>query len=137
LVRVEVIRKRLNKLDEYLDILRGLQKYDFEEFIREPEHYGSAERFLQLGIDAITGIGSHVIADLALGVVNLYSDIPAILAEKGCVGADLREKWIQMIGFRNTLVHEYIDIDRGIVYEVLQHHLEDLETLRQVFAQFL
>ncbi len=52
----------------------------FEEFIRDPEHYGSAERFLQLGIDAITGIGSHVIADLALGVVNWHSDIPAILA---------------------------------------------------------
>ena len=42
-----------------------------------------------------------------------------------------------MIGFRNTLVHEYVDIDRGIVYEVLQHGLEDLVALRRVFAQFL
>ena len=66
MVRAEVIRKRLNKLDEYLAILRGLQKYSFEEFIRDPEHYGSAERFLQLGIEAITDIGSHVIAELTL-----------------------------------------------------------------------
>ena len=137
MVRAEVIRKRLNKLDEYLDILHGLQQYDFEEFIRDPEHYGSAERFLQLGIEAITDIGSHVIADLSLGIVNWYSDIPVILAEKGYISADMKETWIQMIGFRNTLVHEYIDIDRKIVYEVLQHHLEDLGTLRQVFAQFL
>ena len=57
MVRVEVIRKRLNKLDEYLGILRGLQRYDFEEFIGDPEHYGSAERFLQLGIEAITDKG--------------------------------------------------------------------------------
>ena len=42
-----------------------------------------------------------------------------------------------MIGFRNTLVHEYIDIDRRIVYEVLQHRLEDMEALKRVFAQFL
>jgi uncharacterized protein YutE (UPF0331/DUF86 family) len=137
LVRVEVIRKRLNKLDECLSILYGLQEYPFEEFIRDPEHYGSAERFLQLGIEAITDIGSHVIADLALGTVNWYSDIPTILAEKGYISADLREKWIRMIGFRNTLVHEYIDIDRTIVYEVLQHHLVDLEALKQAFAQFL
>jgi uncharacterized protein YutE (UPF0331/DUF86 family) len=136
-VRVEVIRKRLNKLDEYLGILRGLQRYSFEEFIGDPEHYGSAERFLQLGIEAITDIGSHVIADLALGTVNWYSDIPTILAEKGHISADLKEKWIQMIGFRNILVHDYADIDHRIVYEALQHRLEDLEALEQVFAQFL
>lgn len=137
MVRAEVIRKRLNKLDEYLLILCGLQKYSFEEFIGDPEHYGSAERFLQLGIEAIMDMGNHVIAELALGVVNWYSDIPAILAERGYINADLKEKWIQMIGFRNTLVHEYVDIDRGIVYDVLQHRLGDIEALKQVFAQFL
>ena len=59
MVRAEVIRKRLNKLDEYLGILRGLQKYGFEEFISDPEHYGSTERFLQLGIEAVTDMGNH------------------------------------------------------------------------------
>ena len=53
MIRGEVIRKRLNKLDEYLFILRGLQKYSFDEFVHDPEHYGSAERFLQLAIEAI------------------------------------------------------------------------------------
>ena len=46
MVRPEVVRKRLNKLDEYLSILQGLQKYSFSEFAEDPEHYGSAERFL-------------------------------------------------------------------------------------------
>lgn len=42
-----------------------------------------------------------------------------------------------MIGFRNMLVHEYIDIDRRIVYDVLQRHLDDLEAFRSLFARFL
>ena len=42
-----------------------------------------------------------------------------------------------MIGFRNTLVHEYIDIDRKIVYDVLQNNIRDLEDLKRAFAQFL
>jgi len=42
-----------------------------------------------------------------------------------------------MIGFRNTLVHEYIEIDRKIVYQVLQEDLTDIEALIQVFAKFL
>lgn len=48
MVRSEVIRKRLQKLDEYLEILTGLQKYTLDEFMSTPEYYGSAERFLQL-----------------------------------------------------------------------------------------
>jgi hypothetical protein len=44
----ELIRRRLQKLDEYLAILRKLRRYNLEEFVSDPEHYGSAERFMQL-----------------------------------------------------------------------------------------
>jgi hypothetical protein len=37
MVRAEIIRKRLNKLDEYLSILHELQRYRFEEFIADPD----------------------------------------------------------------------------------------------------
>ncbi|MGB9775731.1 MAG: type VII toxin-antitoxin system HepT family RNase toxin [Anaerolineae bacterium] len=137
MLRVEVIRKRLNKLDEYLTILRGIRRHDREEFLQDPEHYGSAERFLQLAIEAVNDIGSHIIAALDLGTINWYSDIPTILEEKGYIAPELREKWIRMIGFRNALVHDYLEIDRRIVYEVLQSGLEDLEELKGIFAQFL
>ncbi len=137
MVRAEIIRKRLNKLDEYVAILKSSQRYSYEEFMADPERYGSTERFLHLAIEAITDMGNHVIADLELGVVNSYSDIPALIARKGYLSRSLEEKWIRMIGFRNTLVHEYIDIDRKIVYDVLQNNISDLEELKKVFAQFL
>ena len=137
MVRVEVIRKRLNKLDEYLAILHGLQRYGLEEFVDDPERYGSAERFLQLAIETVTDMGNHVIADLALGVVNHYNDVPTLLAKYGYLDADLKEEWIRMIGFRNILVHEYTDIDRRIVYDALQYRLATLQRLQHLFAQFL
>jgi uncharacterized protein YutE (UPF0331/DUF86 family) len=42
-----------------------------------------------------------------------------------------------MIGFRNVLVREYLEIDRAILFDVLQSHLGDIKALRKVFAQFL
>ena len=42
-----------------------------------------------------------------------------------------------MIGFRNTLVHDYTDIDKRIVYRVLQENLGDLKEIRAVFAGYL
>ena len=38
---------------------------------------------------------------------------------------------------RNILVHEYLEVDHRIVYEVLQNGLNDLKQVRNVFAQFL
>jgi len=38
---------------------------------------------------------------------------------------------------RNTLVHGYMDVDRTIVYEVLQNGLCDIEELKRVFARHL
>jgi len=137
MVRAEVIRKRLNKLDEYLAILQELQRHEWDEFIAHPEHYGSAERFLQLAIETLNDLGNHVIADLDLGAVDHHSDIPAILVKNGYVDSDLASEWVRMIGFRNVLVHDYLDIDRQIVYDVLQHRLATFERLRRVFAQFL
>jgi uncharacterized protein YutE (UPF0331/DUF86 family) len=137
MIRPEIIRRRLNKLDEYISILQGLRKYTFEAFVSDPEHYGSTERFLQLAIETVIDMGNHLIADENLGIVNWYSDIPKILTEKGYIDELLREKWIKMIGFRNTMVHDYIDIDRHIVYDILQNNLDDFEELRQIFAQFL
>ncbi|MGC9400527.1 MAG: type VII toxin-antitoxin system HepT family RNase toxin [Anaerolineae bacterium] len=137
MIRREVLRRRLSKLDEYLKILRRLREYDLGAFLNDPEHYGSAERFLQLTIEALNDMGSHVIADLQLGMVESYRDVPRILVEHDYISSDLGDLWIQMIGFRNVLVHDYLDIDRNLVYRVLQENLEDINTLRRVFAQWL
>jgi uncharacterized protein YutE (UPF0331/DUF86 family) len=137
MVRPEVVRKRLNKIDECLAVLQRLQRYGRDEFLSDPERYGSAERFLHLAIEALLDMGNHVIADEGLGVVDWYSDVPRIFLEKGLISSELSEKWIRMIGFRNTLVHGYMDVDRTIVYEVLQNGLGDIEELKHVFARFL
>ncbi len=137
MVRQKSIFRRLEKLDEYLDILYDLQRYSFDEFVSDPKIYGSAERFLHLSIEAVNDVANHIIADQKLGVVGGYSDIPDVLAKKGYLDEITRETWAKMSSFRNVLVHHYIDIDQQIVYETLHTRLEFIESLKKVFAQFL
>ncbi|MCD5408680.1 DUF86 domain-containing protein [Candidatus Bipolaricaulota bacterium] len=137
MLRPEIIRRRLQKIDEYLSILKRLRDYELEEFATNPERYGSAERFLQLAIEALLDIGSHVIAELELGSVEAYSDIPRLLAKAGYIDQELAERWIRMIGMRNILVHEYLDIDRKLVYKALKDNIDDIEALKKAFARFL
>ena len=137
MVRPEVLRKRLQKLGDYLAFLDRCRDYSLEEFLAEPQRYGSVERFLQLSIEAVNDIGSHVIADEDYGVVNRAADIPRLLEQQNIIDAHVRDRWIRMIGFRNILVHDYLDVDRTIVYEVLQNNVVDLRNLMKAFSRFL
>jgi uncharacterized protein YutE (UPF0331/DUF86 family) len=137
MVKVDVLRKRMAKLDEYIDILRSLQTYSLETFLSNPIYYGSAERFLQLAIEAINDMGSHIIVDLGLGSVDWYSDVPDIFLQHEYIDETVAERWRKMTGFRNVLVHDYLDINREIVYDALQHNLEDFEAIKECLKTFI
>lgn len=137
MVRPEVIRRRLQQFGEHLEILQRFQRYDLEAFMSDPEHYGGAERFLQLVIEASLDMGSHILAHQNLGAIEQSRDIPRRFFEHGHISEDLEQRWIRMIGFRNILVHEYLEIDRTVVHDVLCNRLTDLDDLKQVFARFL
>ncbi|PSQ85190.1 MAG: DUF86 domain-containing protein [Bacteroidetes bacterium QS_3_64_15] len=138
-----MLRHRLQKLSKHLDILRTTQQYSRSEFVEDPHLYGSAERFLQLSIEAINDMASHVVVDENLGAVERARDLPDIFESEGLIGEEMREQWTDMIGLRNSLVHDcldvddYLDIDRNIVYEAVQYRLDEIERLRSVFSQFL
>lgn len=137
MVRKDIISRKLNQLEENISILKKLRKYTKTEFLSEPERYGSAERFLQLAIEIIADIGSHIISDNKYGEVDTYADIARILCKKKHITTKQRERWISMVGFRNILVHGYTKIDRSVVFSVLQNNLKDLESLSKQFAKLL
>ncbi|MBX3707644.1 MAG: DUF86 domain-containing protein [Pseudomonadales bacterium] len=137
MVRPEVVRRRVARLGEYLTLLERYRRYTLDEFLAEPERYGSAERFLQLAIEATLDMGSHIIADENLGSVERSRDIPRRFREHGKISDALEQRWIRMIGFRNILVHEYLEVDRAVVHDVLCNGLPDLAEIRRMFAEYL
>ena len=137
MVKPEVIRRRLARFNEYLGILERYHTYDLATFLGDPEHYASAERFLQLAIESTLDIGSHIVAEENLGPVEYSRDIPRCFREHGLIDEAFEQQWIRMIGFRNILVHEYAELDRSIVYEVATERLSDLRALEPVFGKFL
>jgi uncharacterized protein YutE (UPF0331/DUF86 family) len=137
MVRVEVLKKRIAKLEEYLGLLAAYRNMPLEKFLSNPEHYHSAERLLQLCIEASTDMGNHIITDMNLGHADYGSQIPDILAEKELISRDLAETWIKMIGLRNILVHDYLDINHATVHELIQSRMDDFESIKAFFTQYL
>jgi len=137
MVRPKVLRRRLQKIDEYIEYLEEAQEYSFDEFVSAVEVYSAVERNLQLSIEALTDMASHVVVDEDLGTFERARDLPGILEEHDLIREDDRETWEDMISFRNVLVHEYVDIDRRRVYDALQHQLDDIRRFSHVFDRLL
>jgi uncharacterized protein YutE (UPF0331/DUF86 family) len=136
-LRPEVVRRRLEKLEEYIEILATIQRYDRDEFLADPQRYGSAERFLQLAIECVNDVSSHVAAAKRLGPVEASRDLPRLFFRDGLIDESLAQRWTRMIGFRNILVHNYLEIDRDIVYDMLNQNLGDFQALARAFSKFI
>ncbi|MBS3933964.1 MAG: DUF86 domain-containing protein [Truepera sp.] len=137
MTRPEVLRRRIAHLEANLRVLRGLTAYTLDDFLASPERYGAAERFLQLAIEAVNDMAAHLAADEDWGSFERTRDLVEIFYRRGLVDQELAERWRRMIGFRNLLVHEYLELDRRRVYRVLQENLGYLEALSRVFVRFL
>ena len=137
MVQPEVLRRRLQKLDESTSYLERAQAYSFDEFRDDIEVYSAVERNLQLAIESLIDMAGHVVADENLGAFERARDLPDLFEEHALIGAEERETWKDMISFRNVLIHEYAEIDRRRVYDVLPHHLRDIRHLAHVFDRFL
>jgi len=133
----EAITARLDKLDEYGKILKELQKATKSEFIADYHVYGLAERYLQLSIECLFDIGRLIITGLGLQKPDRHQEIIEILWEAEVISTDLASRLQGIAGFRNILVHDYLKIDRNLVYENLQKGVTDLEDFAREIAEFL
>jgi len=116
----QTIERRLLKLEQSLRKLAGLSRVNRDEYIKDEGLQDRVERNLQIAAQICIDIGSHVIADRGYRAPYSYGDIFAVLQEEGLLPQDLANTLKQIAGFRNILVHDYLEVDPGIVYECLK-----------------
>ena len=127
----EVFERRTRRFEEALEFLERIAETPWERFSSDPEKYASAERFLQIAVEVLSDLGAHVVARVAAGPVDRYRDVPDRLLEAGWLTEAQAELWRRVVGFKNVIVHDYLDVDRAIVYDVLRHRLGDLRELHR------
>ncbi|MEA4825342.1 MAG: DUF86 domain-containing protein [Clostridium sp.] len=137
MVKREIVISRVDKLKEYLGYLKSIKQYSKEEYINNPMIYGSSERFLHLAIECVIDIGNHVISDMRYRKPENNRDIFEVLYENKLINEKLKINLCNMAGFRNILVHDYLKIDREIVYEVILNNLKDIEKFIKVIVEYI
>ncbi|HVS63471.1 MAG TPA: DUF86 domain-containing protein [Thermoanaerobaculia bacterium] len=109
--------------------MRTFREASEDEFVREPALHDLAERYLHLAVEAALDLANHWIADQQLGSPEVNRDSFTVLEKAGELPADLAERLRGWAGFRNILVHEYLDIDHSISFQAIREELGDLDEL--------
>ena len=122
----ERIERRLIKLEQTIRKLKEISTYSWEEYSQNEGLKDRAERNLQLAAQSCIDLANHFIADFGFRVPLTYAESFVVLREEGIISPDLAEAMQKITGFRNILVHDYLEIDQQIVYATLSK-LQDFQ----------
>ena len=121
-----VVRRHLAALREALANLRRHSGLTPEMLRVDMDRRWTVEHGLQLCAQNVIDIATHLAATAGLDASDYASAIDR-LAGMNVLPAAFGARLRQIAGFRNVLVHEYIEVDLEVVARVLDENLDDFE----------
>ncbi len=113
----DVIRRKLVKISEYLGELEPITKFSLEEYRKNYFTKHTAERLIELIVEAAVDINGLIAVELGESPPQTYYSSFLKLGEMEIVPEVLANKLAPFAGLRNRLVHEYEDIKDNLVYK--------------------
>lgn len=134
---IDKIFLRLHKLKEFVDFLKLYKDITVEELIGNIEKRSAIERNLELAVEACLDIAELIIADQRLTPPTKASEAIEILGKHNIIDSKFANYFAKIAGFRNILVHDYINIDYKEVADKINNRLGDFDRFAQEVAKFL
>jgi len=131
-----VARRHLLALDAALQVLRRHQGRSVDEITSQPEERWVVERGLQLCAQNALDVAAHLAASAGHDVPDYASAIDR-LGEMGILPPDFTARFRAVAGFRNIVVHGYLDVDVDLLHRLLNKHLDDFEVFARHVAAYL
>ncbi len=119
------IERRLERLNECLQKLEPLRGRRLDEFQADAYLRDIVERNLEIAAQCCIDISNRIISLENAPRPRDYYESFMRLGEIGVLPIDFARRLAPLGGFRNILVHEYLDVDWRYVFDNLQQ-LDDL-----------
>jgi uncharacterized protein YutE (UPF0331/DUF86 family) len=131
-----VIRRHLLALDQALQILRRHQGRGIDILRTDREERWLVERGLQLCVQNVLDIATHIAASAGRDVPDYATAIDQ-LAELDVISGEFATAFRAIADFRNVVVHGYLDVDVVIVHRLLNERLADFEQFARMVSRYL
>ena len=116
-----LIEKRLGWIEASCEKLRRSAKPASIE--TDEVQRGFAEHTLRTAIQAAIDVATLIVTARKLGEPDSTRSLFRLLALDGWVSQEQVEVWRRIVGFRNIVVHRYLEVDPAIVLVILETSL--------------
>ena len=120
--KCEIVERCLKRIQEDYE---GHESELSDDFMRQDAILLNIQRMCQASID----LAMHVVRVRALGLPRESRGSFELLKSAQVMDAELADKMMKMVGFRNLAVHNYQSIDLEIVHAIINQHLNDFRAL--------
>jgi len=135
-IDVQVIRRHLAALRESLQVLAARSGVSVEELGADTELLWIVERGLQLCAQNAIDVATHIAASRGRDVPDYASAIDE-LGRLDVLEPDFVREFRDVAGFRNVLVHGYLEVDLDILHRLLHEGLGEFEAFAAQIEVFL
>ena len=137
MVERKLIRRKLNKMIEYIEQLKEVNKYTLDDYLDNFFIKRTSERLVQLIVEVATDINGHIVVDEGYSPPEDYYTSFLKLSEAGVISKDFAKDLAPSAGLRNRLVHEYEEIDDEIVYKSVKRAIENYSKYIKEIDEYL
>lgn len=131
----DVILKKLESLRRCVKRIEDKTPETYEELAGDYDLQDIIVINLERSVQQCVDIGLHIISDLEFSAPETMTGTFETLKNAGCLSPDIADSMTKAVGFRNTAVHAYQEIDWRIVFAIITKHLDDFRGFaRQVMA---
>ena len=136
-LRPDVVQRRLVLMDELLDDLASLGEVSLERLHSDRLTRRAVERILTHLVDLAVDVNTHVVSAAGATPPDDYGDSFPAAAKAGLIPHDLATALLPSTGFRNILIHAYVDVDLATVHESIGLALADYRRYTRAVARYL
>ncbi|GAB6007055.1 MULTISPECIES: type VII toxin-antitoxin system HepT family RNase toxin [Geobacillus] len=126
--KISVIERCLKRIrEEYNGDPKNLQNYTKQD---------SIVLNLQRACEACIDLAMHIVAEQKFGLPQHSRDAFALLEEHGVISPSISKKMKAMVGFRNIAVHDYQQLNLGILQAIVEQHLDDFKQFAEAILRY-
>jgi len=134
------IEEKVNLIIRDLERLEVFSQMTINEVAADFIKYGALKNIMMEIIGRAIDINEHLIsklAPLAADVPKKYKETFLLLADLEILPKEFAEEISKSAGFRNAIVHEYNNLDKGIVYKTVGEAIDQYAKYCNYIQKFL
>ena len=131
------IYEKIETIEKYLREVTDLLSLSDKDILSDYTKLHTAERLLQLIVDAMIDINQHIIKEKNLKIIEDLQGTFYVLGDNAILPQDFVNKIAPVVAVRNRIVHGYETVDKNLLVVNLRKNYSDFEKYIKLIDKYL